>query len=280
MRILYVEDTRDSFDFVYKLLTGFGHEVTWAENGTNGVAKAKSEAPELILLDINMPDMTGFEVAQTLRAAGIKTPIIALTALPNVREQCFAAGMDEFLIKPTDARLLINLVKRFSGETAAPARRPPVLPARPAPQAQVVAPPVAAGNGTSKRILVVEDDPANRNMVQRILVTLGSYAVDTASTSQGAAELVGQHQYDTVITDFNLPGVDGAGLLTLIRKGKNADTPVILFTGEGFSAHTLRALGFEHVIRKPLQDPRVFLATVKKCVESVSEKRKAENTGD
>lgn len=94
-----------------------GFAVRTAEDGVEAVAMVRAEAPELLLLDLSLPHMDGWEVARTLRAdpalAGL--PIIALTAhaMDGQRDRALAAGCDEFATKPIDFPALIALIARL-----------------------------------------------------------------------------------------------------------------------------------------------------------------------
>jgi CheY-like chemotaxis protein len=116
-RILYVEDNDDN---VYMLkmrldLTG-EHEVLVAEDGQRGVEMAKLERPDLILMDLELPVVDGWEATRRLKAdAATRTiPIIALSAhaLAGAREQALAAGCDEFDTKPVEFDRLLAKIKR------------------------------------------------------------------------------------------------------------------------------------------------------------------------
>lgn len=115
--ILLVEDTEDVIMMVSDYLELNGFKVVTARDGFEGVAQAQLTHPDLILMDIQMPRMDGFEATQKLRSeSGFKkTPIIALTALamPNDRERCLAAGMDEYITKPVHLRALVKLIENF-----------------------------------------------------------------------------------------------------------------------------------------------------------------------
>ena len=115
-RILYVEDNEDNVYMLVRRLARHGYEVLVAENGANGVEAARREMPELILMDLSLPVLSGWEAAQQLKASAQTRdiPIIALSAhaLEGEREKAFAAGCDDFEPKPVDlARLLEKLAR-------------------------------------------------------------------------------------------------------------------------------------------------------------------------
>ena len=118
-RILIIEDDPASRELVKYLLESTGHTVLVATEGGSGVRLAIDERPDLILCDLQMPVMSGYEATRTLRqrAAGKAVPIIALTAaaLVSEREQALADGMDDFLTKPIDAERLVTTLSRWVG---------------------------------------------------------------------------------------------------------------------------------------------------------------------
>ena len=109
-KILYVEDNPDNMQLVKRVIDALGHQFLWANNGLSGVSTAETEQPDLILLDINLPDIDGYEVARRLRANKnhLYVPIIAITAnaLKGDAERALAAGCDVYLSKPVNIREL------------------------------------------------------------------------------------------------------------------------------------------------------------------------------
>ena len=116
-KILVVEDNQDNREMVVKVLKFNGYEVIEAVDGEEGIEKAKTEAPALILLDIYLPKMDGYEVAKRLKGdTGLRDiPVIALTAhaMKGNREQALAAGCDGYISKPIDIRELPKQIEQF-----------------------------------------------------------------------------------------------------------------------------------------------------------------------
>ncbi len=102
MRVLVVDDNEINRLLAEKLLGGWGVDVRSAENGEQAVRLVESDSYDLILMDLQMPVMDGYEAARMIRALGIRTPIIALTAaaLEEVRQRALDAGMNGFVAKP------------------------------------------------------------------------------------------------------------------------------------------------------------------------------------
>ena len=124
-KILLVEDHREIWDFLSRRLKRHVHEVSVAEDGQAGLDQARSGKPDLILLDMNLPVMDGWTVAETLKgdAATKPIPIIALTAhaMSGDREKAVNAGCDDYHPKPIDFSQLLNQIDTaLAGAGASP----------------------------------------------------------------------------------------------------------------------------------------------------------------
>ena len=119
LHILVAEDNEWSARFLERLLTRPGHRVQLATDGREALAMAEQKGFDLLLLDVHMPELDGFQVVQALRererTAGGHLPIIALTARSRKedRERCLAAGMDDFLTKPIRPAELLAAIDRL-----------------------------------------------------------------------------------------------------------------------------------------------------------------------
>ena len=117
--ILYIEDNPDNMMLVKRALESRGYKLAEAVDGLSGVAAAESKEVDLILLDINLPDIDGYEVARRLRAsekpALAYIPIIAITAnaLKGDAEKALSAGCDVYMSKPINIRELWARVEAF-----------------------------------------------------------------------------------------------------------------------------------------------------------------------
>jgi CheY-like chemotaxis protein len=117
--VLYIEDNPDNMTLVQRALEARGYRLLKAVNGLGGVEVAEREDVDLILLDINLPDIDGYEVARRLRASAksalLHTPIIAITAnaLKGDAEKALEAGCDVYMSKPINIRELWARVEAF-----------------------------------------------------------------------------------------------------------------------------------------------------------------------
>jgi len=119
-RILLVEDEPATIDFMQQQLEFLGYEVTVAKNGLEAVGRATSWLPDLIVMDIRMPQMDGLQAASRIRK-NPKTqaiPILAATAkaLPGDREKCLAGGCDGYIAKPFTYKELGAAIRKLLKE--------------------------------------------------------------------------------------------------------------------------------------------------------------------
>lgn len=112
LRILVVDDAPDNQKLIWHYLTKQGAQVESAENGLIGLNKALQDHFDVILMDIQMPEMDGYTATQELRKSGYRKPIIALTAhaMSEAREKCFKSGCSAYLSKPIYSQLLIETI--------------------------------------------------------------------------------------------------------------------------------------------------------------------------
>ena len=116
-RILVIEDTEDNRQIIRDLMTSAGYELIEAVDGIAGVATAEREHPDLILMDIQLPGIDGYEATRRIRAIPelAKVPIIAVTsyALSGDEAKTRAAGCDGYVAKPFRPRQLLAKVREF-----------------------------------------------------------------------------------------------------------------------------------------------------------------------
>jgi len=119
-RILLVEDTATMIMLEKLLLAGEGFEIATAGNGVEGLRKIKESPPDLVLLDVMMPEMDGIEMCRHLKEnpETADIPVIMVTTLgePEKVEQAFLAGCDDYLTKPIDKIELLEKVRSFLGK--------------------------------------------------------------------------------------------------------------------------------------------------------------------
>ncbi len=116
-RVLVAEDTPTNQTLIKLLLTKLGLQTEIAENGEQALEMAMSEDFDVVLMDIQMPHMNGYDATRKLREAGFSKPIIAVTAhaMRGDREKCLAAGCDDYISKPIDRKRLVKMLKAYLG---------------------------------------------------------------------------------------------------------------------------------------------------------------------
>jgi CheY-like chemotaxis protein len=115
-RILVIEDNPDNIRLLDYVLRAHGYEPLLATDGAEGLRIASEAKPNLILLDIRMPHMDGYEVAARLKQMGLadmKVVAVTASAMVGDRERIAAAGFDGYIQKPIDPETFINQVERF-----------------------------------------------------------------------------------------------------------------------------------------------------------------------
>jgi len=150
LRVLLAEDSLVNQKLVTALLERQGHRVVAANNGKEAVAAFRAQPFDLVLMDIQMPEMDGLETTAAIRVAekqaGTHVPILAMTAhaMQGDRERCLEAGMDEYLAKPIRARRLFEMIESVLGSAVVPAAAPEVFPAEAGRSEVPPAPPAPA----------------------------------------------------------------------------------------------------------------------------------------
>jgi len=115
-----VEDNMDTYQLVHFVLRQNGYDTFLAVNGRDGVNAAVKQKPDLILMDLSLPEMDGWEAARRIKQnpKTASIPLIAITAhaLPEDRQRALEAGCDDYLAKPMDLEELVSMVNRALGK--------------------------------------------------------------------------------------------------------------------------------------------------------------------
>ena len=123
VKILYVEDNEDNLYMLSNRLQRRGYEVVLARDGEEGISKARSEEPSLILMDLSLPVIDGWEATRQLKAEALTRtiPVIALSAhaMAGDREKAIAAGCDDYDTKPVDLPRLLEKITTLLARHAA-----------------------------------------------------------------------------------------------------------------------------------------------------------------
>ncbi|MCA9738684.1 MAG: response regulator [Gemmatimonadetes bacterium] len=278
--ILIAEDNPEIRDLAVRFIEEAGGRTVAAEHGLQAVdaveSARRSGAPiDLVLLDLYMPVMDGYETARVLRREGYDGPIVALSAhaMPEDRERCLRAGCDDFLAKPlTPAALVERLGQHLEARKGTDAtgtgrdgggpdterrvgaadatERMRTMPQQPSTGAGRSA---GDGGGVKRRILLVDDSPDVLE-AQSLLLEIHGYDVATAETGAQALERAEAWRPDLVLLDLGLPDQSGYTVLERLRALPGlADTRFVAFSGRGEPEDRVRsaAAGFHAHLVKP-----------------------------
>ena len=268
LRILVAEDNQVNQQVATGLITKLGHRVDIAANGREAVEAICNLPYDLILMDVQMPEMDGFEATAAIRRLNggrADVPIIAMTAnaMEGDPQKCLAAGMDDYIAKPVDRRKLANAIgywsaRRSGGAELAPAGAADVPPQTP-PALQPE--PVAEEKPEHRRaILVVEDDPISRRILAGLLKEEGR-DIDTAINGNEAVEAAKRRPYDAILMDIQMPEMDGFAATRAIKAlpSPSGATPVIAMTADAdlLQGEEWRDCGMIDFVTKPINRKQV-----------------------
>jgi CheY-like chemotaxis protein len=220
LRVLVAEDNELNVVLLKELLGQHGHQAQFARDGRAALELAEKGTCDLLLLDLHMPEMDGFEVVQAIReherGTGRHLPIIALTARSSARdrERCLAAGMDEFLAKPIEAAVLWATVDRLMARfppTGAASRpiAPDLLDARAILRAcggqaplleklRVVFRQTVPGQMVRIRTALADRDlPGVREAAHRLVGTVGAFSTTTADVAATLEDAASRDDLDS-----------------------------------------------------------------------------------
>lgn len=266
-RILIVEDNPANLKLAEIILGHAGYETLAAANGNEGVAIARRERPDLILMDVQMSGMSGLEATQLLKqdAATAAIPVICLTAfaMKGDAERILAAGCDAYLPKPYSHAQLTAAVAGRLGKVwqldagDAPPTPQDQEPAATARRAASPAPPSRAeALGEGRLILVAEDSATNQKLIVHQLALLG-FAADVAADGREALQSWRSGDYALLLTDLHMPEMDGYQLAAAIRAEENdaRRVPIIALTATALRSEAVhcRAAGMDDCLSKPAQ---------------------------
>lgn len=233
-RVLIVEDEEVLLQTLQLKLTNEGFEVTVVRDGLQGLSEIHKELPDIVLLDILMPNLDGFGVLEQLNKEGVipKLPVIIISnsGQPVEIDRALKLGARDYLVKAEFApEEVIAKVRQILPDFAQPASGKPATDAAPVPVPGQV-PHAITGQA---KVLIVEDDQFLRDLMERKLRKEG-FSVETAIEGESGLQKVTSFKPDIVLLDIILPGLDGFTILQKIKENPaTAGTPVLLLTNLG-----------------------------------------------
>jgi signal transduction histidine kinase/DNA-binding response OmpR family regulator len=205
--VLIIDDEKPAHELLERELAGAGYDILHAAGGREGLKLAKQARPDVITLDIIMPDLDGWSVLKALKADPelCDIPVVLVTIMRD-RDLGFALGAADYLTKPLDREALMRVVGRH-----------------------------VRGDGRAQ-ILVVDDDPKTRDMLRRTLQKVGWTVAEAANGSE-AMEALARANPALVLLDLMMPGMDGFEVLERLRGDETwREVPVIIITAKDLTA--------------------------------------------
>ena len=269
VRILIIEDHVDNLELMKYLLTAFGYEILAVDNGLAGIESIEREPPDLIICDIQIPGIDGYEVARRVKRSGDLRviPLVAITALAMVgdRERVMGAGFDGYISKPitpdtflAEVEAFLPLDRRLSG------RARTVAQAVPSDRAAL-----RDSAATRATILAVDNNQTNLELAGSIFEPLG-YEVLKATSGIEALAMAKRTRPDLILSDVSMPEGNGYELIEAVKADPDLRaTPMILISSSrsGSREQALSA-GAVRFLTRPL-DPHTLLSEVEQCLRQV-----------
>jgi PAS domain S-box-containing protein len=248
--VLIIDDDASVRDLFSRSLTERGFEVCCAPGGVEGIKSASQIQPDVIVLDVKMPGMSGWEVLSTLKLEEqtANIPVIMMTILEQ-EDIGRALGASDYLLKPIEPAKLTEAIERYVTKTGA-------------------------------QILVVEDDEPTRDLMCRTLASAGHRILE-AENGRVALDLLDVEHPDLIVLDLMMPVMDGFAFLHHVNEDENrAHIPTIVATARSLSEVERRELRevTERVIQKGSYSREELLDTICRQANKLIAHQKEQNT--
>lgn len=264
-RILVIEDNEANLELMRFLLSAHSYEVLCATSGEEGLVLTREQRPDLIICDIQMPGLDGYEVAAQLKQDPelASIPLLGVTALAMMgdREKVLAGGFDGYIAKPIEPELFLDQLEPY---LPAGARGKPVMISDTEEPNRVAPAPVAT-------LLAVDDRPINLLLHRSTFEPLG-YNVLTAETMAEGYELARRWRPDLIICDVELASPKGGfEFIQTIKADPNLKSIPFIFLTSTHCCEVTKAQGLElgatRFLFRPI-DPESLLLEVQACLNS------------
>ena len=244
-RIVVAEDSRLQRRAWAGALRDEGWEVIEAEDGRLGLEAVRRERPDLLLTDVEMPHMTGYELCAAVKSDPeiAHIPVVILTTLGGFEQirRGFEAGASDYLTKPKEGEreafldLLVDRVRT-----------------------------ILSGEGIIRRgdVLVVDDSNLTRSLVKSAVEKAG-FQTATAASGEEALERLGEARFDLMITDVEMPGMNGMELAHRVRNDPRTEAlPILVLTASRDRTHRElgKGIGVDGFLTKPFSHEKLVVA--------------------
>jgi two-component system sensor histidine kinase/response regulator len=257
LKVMVVDDSRDSLDILQKLLNAFGFETLLLQTPQGAETIFENNPYDLVITDWQMPGMDGISLAGRLRKIKPEIPIIMLTAFGQESEKHAAeqAGIKVFLTKPINSAMLYDAIMFVFGKGR---KQQQDLKKASVYQSYIM--------GMDVHVLLAEDNRTNQEIAKAILAKAGM-KVDIAHNGREAVEMVQDKHYDIVLMDIQMPEMDGYEATRIIRRDRRfAKLPIIAMTAHAIKGDEEKCLkaGMDGYLTKPIRQDILFRTVWKK----------------
>lgn len=229
IKLLLVDDEKGLCDYLKDFFSSRGHKVFTATSAKDALSLVEKESPELVLLDVNMPDASGLEVLRMIKKNSPQTKVIMVTVSDDqdTREKAKLFGADEFVRKPFTTDYLQDVVILKVNEITK-SKQP-------------------------ARILIIDDEEGIRDSLRDFLAKRFECEIVEADDGEKALSLLRKEKYDLVFLDIKMPGISGMDVIKEKKKlsYKPAIWVITRFDSEEV-AHKVIEQGADEYIPKPL----------------------------
>ncbi len=222
-RILVVDDDADIVEMIRDRLENEKYDVVGAFDGEDGLEKAQTERPDLIITDIVMPKMNGHEFAAKLHADPVlqAIPVIVMTSHVDLISFFGAGEIKEHLIKPFKIGDLVLMVRQYVGEVK------------------------------GKKVLVIDDDPEVVRALEPVL-RANRYAVSTAANGKEGLDKIKKEIPDVILVDMLMPVMNGRSFLKILRSvPETIQVPVIIMGSQQETIPFIQETDADEILLKP-----------------------------
>jgi CheY-like chemotaxis protein len=238
VQVLVIDDDLNTRDLLARSLAREGYSSAVAATGDEGLRLARELRPQLIILDVLMPDMDDWSVLASLKAdAELCSIPVVVVSMVEQQDTAYVLGAADYIVKPLSRDRLRHLIDRFclSGQ---------------------------------KHLLVVEDDPDMRNLLRQTLEKEGCYVVETEDGA-AALESLKTHKPDLILLDLQMPRMDGLTFAHEIRTHEDWRTiPIVVITAKDLSAEErLKLKGYvQRIVEKGRYTRDELMAEIRKLL--------------
>jgi two-component system cell cycle response regulator len=264
-RVLVVEDNPTNLALMEYLLRAYGYEVLTATDGAKGIEAVRREMPDVILMDLQMPIMNGFEAVNVLKAdpALRAIPVVAVTALAMVgdRENILAHHFNGYIAKPITPETFVTQVQTYVPVKAGSELSPSQLPTAENQPGNVRA--------AVAKILVVDNSHVNLSLAESTLGPLG-YKVIPAQNVSDAMQIMRTDLPDLILSDVHMPGQDGYDFIRIVKADERLRAVPFVFLSSSVwgdkERHTSLALGADRFILRPIE-ASALISEIRDCMK-------------